>query len=429
MTIALIVLAIFILLFLRVPIAFAILLPCVTYVMVESPASAGTMLQRFTSTLDSFPLLAVPLFILVGYVAEQSGMAARLIDAITLVTKRLKGNIGYANVLGSFTFSWMSGSATADAAAMGSVMMPAMKRAGYKPGFSAGLTATSTMIGPLIPPSIGAVLFGVLSGTSIATMFVAGVVPGLLVTIGLLAYVFFYVRKNPPAEEDIEVSESSHLPGWRILLRALPVLFAPVVILGGILAGIMTPTEAAGVGALYLIVVATIGRWMSFSGLRTALERSVTTTGRVMIIASAGGILAYVMAREGASRTLTDVLQSLSTNPWVFILLVNIFLLLLGMFLESTAALLITVPLLLPIASAYDIDPAQFGIIVLLNLSMGLLTPPVGLVLHVISDVGNMDFWQVVRGVLAPGAVLLVVLMMVSYIPLVTTGLPRALGM
>lgn len=426
MTTFIVIAAIFLLLFLRVPIAFAILLPCVTYVLIENPTSAGTVLQRFTSTLDSFPLLAVPLFIMVGYVADQSGMAARLIDAISVLTKRLRGNVAYANVLGSFTFSWMSGSATADAAAMGSVMMPAMKKAGYKPGFSAGLTATSTMIGPLIPPSIGAVLYGVLSGTSIAAMFLAGVIPGLLVTVGLLAYVFIYVRRHGFNEAE---GESSSMPVFKILVRALPVLFAPVVILGGILGGIVTPTEAAGVGALYLILVAFLTRGFSFSGLRTALERTALTTGRVMVIASAGGVLAYVMAREGASRALTEMLQSLSSSPFVFILLVNIFLLVLGMFLESTAALLITVPLLLPIAEAYGIDPAQFGVIILLNLSLGLLTPPVGLVLYVVSDVGDTDFWEVVRGVVAPGVVLIAVLLAVSYVPLVTTGLPALMGM
>ncbi len=423
MTILLIVLALLILLVLRVPVAFAILLPCLIYVVADDSLSMGIALQRLGATLNSFPLLAVPLFIMVGFVAERANMADRLIRALLTIFGRVRGSLGYTNVAGSLTFSWMSGSATADAAAMGSVMVPSMRRNGYEGSFAAGLTGAASMIGPIMPPSVGAILYAVLAGTSVGTMFVAGVVPALVITAGLCIYVYFYSRTRPHlTSEKIERKEAVSA-----ILGALPVLLTPIIILGGILGGVFTATEAAAVAAVYLILLGLGTGWMNLSDLYKALVGTAATTGRVMIIATAGGLLAYVLAREGAPKKAAEALLELTDSPWVFLILLNIILLIMGMFLEPASALLISVPVVLPIALEYGIDPVHLGIIIILNLSIGLLTPPVGLVLFVLNTVTGVELREVIRGTLPALVPLVLVLLLVTYVPGVVTFLPNLL--
>lgn len=423
MTILFIVVGLLVLLMLRVPVAFAILLPCLVYVAFDDSLSMGIALQRLGATLNSFPLLAVPLFIMVGFVAEGANMADRLIRALLTIFGRVRGSLGYTNVAGSLTFSWMSGSATADAAAMGSVMVPAMRRNGYDGGFAAGLTGAASMIGPIMPPSVGAILYAVLSGTSVGTMFVAGVVPGFIITAGLCIYVFLYSRSRPHLTSDrVDRKEA-----FSAILQAIPVLLTPLIILGGILAGIFTATEAAAVAVAYLILLGLGARWMTLPRLYTALVDTAATTGRVMLIATAGGLLAYVLAREGAPKQAAAGLLSLTDNPLIFLLLLNVVLLVMGMFLEPASALLISVPVVLPIAVEYGIDPVHLGIIIILNLSIGLLTPPVGLVLFVLNTVTGVPLRDVIRGTLPALVPLVIVLLLITYFPAVVTFLPNLL--
>lgn len=424
MTILLLVGALLLLLLLRVPVAFAILLPCLAYVGLDESLSMGVALQRLSATLNSFPLLAVPLFILVGFVADKSGMAGRLIDALLAVFGRVRGSLGYVNVAGSLTFSWMSGSATADAAAMGSIMVPEMKRSGYQAGFATGLTGAASMIGPIMPPSIGAILYGVLSNTSVGDMFLAGVLPALVIVLALFLYVFVYSRSRPElSTEPLGFKESVVA-----IVQAIPVLMTPVIILGGILGGVFTATEAASVGAVYLIILGLGTRWMTLTGLYQALVGTAETTARVMLIATSGGLLAYVLAREGAPQQAADALLSLTDSPVVFLLLVNVALLIMGMFLEPAAALLISVPVVLPIALEFGVDPIHLGIVMILNLSIGLLTPPVGLVLFVLSAVGDTPMREVIKGTLPAMVPLVATLLIVTYIPAVPLFLPDLLS-
>lgn len=415
------ILGLLVLLVLRVPVAFAILIPCLGYVLMDDSLTVGIVLQQVAGTLNSFPLLAVPLFILVGFVADQAGMADRLVRALLAVFGRIRGSLGYVNVAGCLTFSWMSGSATADAAAMGSVMVPAMRRNGYKGGFATGLTGAASMIGPIMPPSVGAILFAVLAGVSVGDMFLAGVLPALAIAAALWAWVWLHTRRQtgltsePPARGE----------KVRSVLAAMPVLATPVVILGGILGGVFTPTEAAGVAAVYLILFGLASRWLSLAGLYRALAETAMTTGRVMLIAAAGGVLAYVLAREGAATTVADALMAFTDDPWLFLLLVNIVLLIVGMFLEPASALLISVPVVLPIALEFGVDPIQLGTMMILNLSIGLLTPPVGLVLYVLSSVGEVPLRDVVRGTLPTLVPLGAALLLITYVPTVTLLLPE----
>lgn len=425
MTVSLLIIGILLLIALRVPVAIALLLPSLIYVAVEPQISLGIALQRVTAQLDSFPLLAVPLFILVGFIANVAGLADRLIAALLAVTSRIRGSLAYANVNASLVFSWMSGSAMADAAAMGSVLIPSMRRNGYRPGFAAAITAASSTIGPVMPPSIGAVLYAVLSSTSIAGMFLAGVLPALVIFLSLIVYVHIYVR-NQEGLQPLAQSPDSRL---RPILAALPILAAPVILLGGILGGIFTPTEASAVTVVYLLLMSFAAGWLSVRGLGEALVKTASTTGQVMFIAAAGGLFSYVLAREGVPQDIAEQLLRITDNPIVFLLLLNVFLLVVGMFLEPASALLITVPVIYPVAMAFGVDPLHLGIIVIFNLTLGLLTPPVGLVLYLLSNVGDVAFREVLRATWPLLFPLFAALILITYAPPVTTWLPRLFGL
>ncbi|MEX0759414.1 MAG: TRAP transporter large permease, partial [Tistlia sp.] len=394
------------------------------YLGLEPRLTLGIGLQRVTAMLDSFPLLAVPLFILVGYVANVAGLADRLIEALLAIMGRVRGSLAYVNINASLAFSWMSGSSMADAAAMGSVLIPAMRRNGYDPAFAAAITAASSMIGPVMPPSIAAILYGVLSGSSIAAMFLAGVLPALLIFLSLTVYVYFYVRKRDGlVGEPYTRSET-----LRAVLTALPILVAPIVLLGGILGGVFTPTEASGITVVYLIAISFALRWMSLTQLYRAFALSASTTGRVMLIAAAGGLFSYVLAREGVPQQITELLQLVTDDPLIFLLLLNVFLLVVGMFLEPSSALLITVPVLFPVAQQFGIDPIHLGAVVILNLTLGLLTPPIGLVLFMLSSVGGVPFKDVLRATLPLLIPLFATLLLVTYLSDLSLMLPRLFG-
>jgi len=414
----------FFLLAIRVPVSFALLLPSMLYVGLEPRISLGVAMQRAVALLDSFPLLAVPLFILVGYVANAAGLADRLIQALLAVFGRIKGSLAYVNLNASLVFSWMSGSAMADAAAMGSVLVPAMRRNGYDPAFAAAITGAASMLGPVMPPSVGAVVYAVLTGTSIAALFAAGVLPALLIFLALAVYVFFYVRRRP----GLTVERMPRREAVRACIAAIPILLAPVLLLGGILGGVFTPTEASGITVAYLIVMSLAFGWLRLPRLWVAFRESAVTTGRVMLIAAAGGLFSYVLSRENVPGQIADFLQGISTDPYVFLLLLNVILLIIGTVLEPAAGMLITVPVFYPIAVAYGIDPVQLGVIVVFNLSIGLLTPPIGLVLVVLSSVGNVPPRDVMRATWPLMVPLVIALLLITYIPWLTAILPQLVG-
>lgn len=412
------------LLVLRIPVAFAMLVPSLAYIAMSPRISMGVALQRIAALLDSFPLLAVPLFIFVGFLANQAGLADRLIAGLLVLTGRIRGSLAYVNVNASLVFSWMSGSALADAAALGSVLIPTMRRNGYDPAFAAGITAASSTMGPVMPPSIAAVLYAVLTGSSVAATFFGGVVPALLIFIALTTYIYFYARKRPELTADPIPREQA----ISTLLKALPICVAPVILLGGILGGVFTPTEAAAVTAMYLLVLSFACRWLNFRTLYAALVGTASTTGRVMVIASVGALFSYIMAREQIPQQAADFLMSITENPYLFLLLLNIFLLLVGMVLEPASALLVTVPIFYPIAQRYGVDPIHLGVVVIFNLTLGLMTPPVCLVLHMLTMVGHLQFGKVLRATLPMLGILVLVLLVVTYIPATVTTLPRLLG-
>jgi len=424
MILGLLVIAMMVLLFLRVPIAISMLLPCLVYVAWSPDITLGVSLQQTVGSVDSFPLLAVPLFIMTGYLSNAAGLADRLFRMLLTLFKKVPGNLGFVNVFSSLMFSWMSGAAIADAAGLGSVLVPAMKKRGYDEKFALGLTGASSLIGPIMPPSIPAIVYAVSAGVSVGSLFFAGVLPALVLTSILCVFVYRDARKNPLREEanvqDIPVSEA--------IKSAIPVLLTPVIILGGILGGIFTPTEAAAAAVMWVLILGVIYRSLSFKAFRGVLTKTATTTGSIMLIVAAAGLFGWVIAREQGPQAVTEAMLRFTDNPIVFLLLINVVLLITGMVLEPVAGLLITVPVLLPAAIEFGIDPLHLGIVMILNLVLGLLTPPIGLVLYVLSSVTGSSVQTVTRGTIPFLIPLLITLILITFIPAFSLWLPGLLA-
>jgi tripartite ATP-independent transporter DctM subunit len=315
----------------------------------------------------------------------------------------------------------MSGAAVADAAGLGSVLVPAMKKRGYDEGFALGLTGASSMIGPVMPPSIPAIIYAVAAGVSVGGLFFASILPALLLTAILCLSVGLYAARNP-LPQSADVAPTALGP---VALAAAPILLTPVIILGGILGGVMTPTEAAAVAATYVLGLGVAFRGLSWRALGEAVHATTATTGSILLIVAAASLFAWIMAREQGPQMVAAVLTGLTDNPYVFLLLVNIALLLIGMLLEPVAALLIMVPILLPVAREYGVDPLHLGVIMILNLVIGLLTPPVGLVLYVLSSVTGAPVQRVMIGTLPFLVPLLITLLIVTYVPALCLWLPQ----
>lgn len=424
MILAALVCAMLVLLLLRVPVAISMLLPCLVYVAWSPDITLGVALQRSMASIDSFPLLAVPLFILTGYLSNAGGLADRLFRLLLSIFGRIPGSLGYVNVISSLLFSWMSGAAIADAAGLGSVLVPAMKKRGYDEEFALGLTGASSLIGPIMPPSIPAIVYAVTAGVSVGALFFAGVLPALVLTAILCVFVFLDARRNPSRDEPTASKTSLKAA----IGAALPVLFTPVIILGGILGGVFTPTEAAAAAVMWVLLLSLCYRSLSFKSFYGVLVKTTSTTGSIMLIVAAAGLFGWVIAREQGPQAVTEAMLALTDNPYVFLLLINIALLVTGMLLEPVAGLLITVPVLLPAAVEFGIDPLQLGIVMILNLVLGLLTPPVGLVLYVLSSVTGASVQQVIRGTVPFLIPLLITLLLITFIPAFSLWLPGFLA-
>lgn len=418
------IIAMLVLLVLRIPVAIALLLPCLLYVAWSPDITLGVAIQQTVSPVDSFPLLAVPLFIMTGYLSNAGGLADRLFRMLLTLFKGIPGNLGFVNVFSSLLFSWMSGAAIADAAGLGSVLVPAMKKRGYDEKFSLGLTGASSLIGPIMPPSIPAIVYAVSTNVSVGALFFAGVLPAFLLTSILCIFVYRDAMRNPLREkdtaDDIAVSKAIRSAG--------PVLLTPAIILGGILGGIFTPTEAAAAAVVWVLILCAFYGSLTLKAFRGVLVKTATTTGSIMLIVAAAGLFGWVIAREQGPQAVTQAMLQFTDNPVIFLLLVNIALLITGMILEPVAGLLITVPVLLPAALEFGIDPLHLGIVMILNLVLGLLTPPVGLVLYVLSSVTGSSVQTVTRGTIPFLIPLLITLLLVTFIPAFSLFLPSFLA-
>lgn len=423
MSLTLLILAIIILFLLRVPMAFAILGPSVVWFLIEGN-SPHLAIRLMMQGIDSWPLLAVPLFILVGIVATRSEIADRLYDAAVLFLGPLRAGLAYVNIAVSLGFSWMSGASLADAAGLGAIEVNHMRKKGYPAEFSVGLSASSALISPIMPPSIPAVVFASVAAVSTGGLFAAAVVPAFLMTLALVVLVYVWARRRP----DLVGDPYDWSQVRRAFLRALPAMGAPLLILGGILGGFFTPTEAAGIGALYMLLLAFSYRTLTWKGLGLIFRDTAVITAQIMIIIGASALLSWILAREQVPQKVAEALVGLTDNPFVFLLIINVLLLILGMLLEPTSALIIVTPILLPVALSFGVDPLQLGSIVIFNLMIGLMTPPMGGVIFVLSSVTDIPIERVFRGAAIYLPAMLIVLLLITYIPAITLWLPQLLG-
>ncbi|MFA4897016.1 MULTISPECIES: TRAP transporter large permease [Microbacterium] len=424
MTLILLALAIALLLALRVPVPFAFLGPSLVYMAMEGQ-SLGMALRTVTNAASSFPLLAVPLFIFLGALANHAGIADRLFRFAQAGLANIRGNLGYVTIGTSVGFAWMSGSAVADAAALGKVQIPAMIRAGYGRRFATGISATSALIAPVMPPSIPAVIYAGLAAVSTGALFAASVIPALLMALGLCIVVWVLVKRMPNVKKG-RFDRAELVASTKGVL--LP-LIAPIIILGGILGGFFTPTEAAAVGVVYIILVGLLQRSLSMKSFIKALTETVTTTASIMIIVASASLLGYILAKERLPQMLTELVFAISDSPTVFLILVAVLMLILGTVIDATAILVLTVPIILPIGNTIGVDPIVLGVLMILSLMIGLLTPPVGTVLFVTAAVSKTRIGEVFRGSLPFIIPLLVICVLIIAFPSAVMWLPGVLGL
>jgi tripartite ATP-independent transporter DctM subunit len=414
-----------VLLLLRVPVAFAMIAPSMLYFYSHN-LSAGYTTTAIVNGINSFPLLAVPLFIFVGTIANHLGIATRLYDFARALLPRLPGNLAYVNLATAVGFSWISGSALADAASTSKVQVPQMLKAKYPYGFSAGLTASSSLLSTVMPPSIPAVLFAATASISTGALFAGSVLPAALMAIGLAVYIAIWVRFHP----QIAGSRSFDARMLRqATVRVLGPMMIPVIILGGIFSGWFTPTESAGIAAAVVLVLGAAYRTLTWRAFWKAAKETVLMSGGILLILGASNLLGQVLTREQVSRNLGEMLIGLTDNPVVFLLLLNVLLILLGIFLEATPVILVLVPILLPIAATYGVDPVHLGVIMIVNLMIGSLTPPVGAVLFVVGSVTRRPMGELFRGILPFLIPLGIVLLLLTLFPTIVTIVPTLLNL
>lgn len=408
-----------VLLILGVPVAYSLGLSSAIYFLVAG-MPLNMFAQRFFAGLDSFTLLCVPGFILAGNLMNSGGITNRIIGFCNKLVGHIRGGLSLANIVASMIFAGISGTAVADASSLGGILIPAMVKEGYEDDFSVGVTAASSCIGPIIPPSLPMIMAATLTGLSVSKMFIAGAIPGVLMGVSMMA-VSYYIsckRKHPKnARASVkEILKSGLDAFWALLMT--------VIILVGIIGGIVTPTEASIIAVLYALVVGIfVYRELNIKNIPKIIIESATTTASIMVLVGFANIFAYIMSKEQIPQMVADAMLSITNNKILILLLINVLLLFVGTFMETIAALLIIFPVLLQVATSVGVNPIQFGVIVVLNLVIGLCTPPVGVCLFVTSSIGKISLAKATKGVLPFVLVNLVVLMLVTYCPPITLGL------
>lgn len=397
-----------------------------TVVLFTPEQAALTMSQRVFTGINSFPLLAIPFFVLAGVIMNNGGIARRLVDAAKVMVGKLPGPMLQANIASNAMFGAVSGSAVAAAAAVGSTMAPLQKEDGYDPRFSAATNIASAPSGMLIPPSNTLIVYSLVSSTSVAALFIAGYIPGILWALACGVVAILYARRKPELRVDT-------LPKLAVALKsiasALPAMFMIVVVIGGILAGIFTPTEAAAIAVIYSLVLAFLYRAIKVSDLHGILLEATKTTSIVMFLIGVSSSMSWVMTYAQIPTIISDAILAISDNPAVVMLLITLSLLVIGTFMDATPAVLIFTPIFLPVAMGFGIDPIHFGILMVFNLCVGVITPPVGTVLFVGARIGRVEMESVIRPLLPYYAAIFVVLLLVVYIPNLSLWLPRLLGL
>jgi tripartite ATP-independent transporter DctM subunit len=405
-----------------VPVAIALGGASLLYVIIEGVQPHLVVLHRMVGGTDSFPLLAVPFFIMAGSLMNSSGITARIFGFAMALVGWLRGGLGHVNVVASIIFAGMSGTAVADAAGLGMIEIKAMKDQGYDLDFSVGITGGSSTIGPIIPPSLPMVIYGVMANASIGQLFAAGFLPGLTMGLTLMAMVFWFAHRRH-YHRDVRFSVSNL---WAATKRAFLPLMTPVILVGGMVTGVFTPTEAAIAATVYALVLGVcVYRTLSMKRLIKISFETIETTAIILLIVAGASIFGYLITTSKITDHVADAVLAITTQPWAVLLLLNIFLLIVGCFMETIAAITILVPVLMPLVDRIGVDPVHFGVIMVLNLMIGLLTPPVGMVLYVLARVANISLDRTTKAC-APFLVpLIVTLAVVTYWPSMVMLLPN----
>jgi tripartite ATP-independent transporter DctM subunit len=421
MTEALILLSLFVMIAIGLPIAVAILASALVgvYILNGHLGFLNAALSVFDGAM-SFPLIAIPLFILAGALMNTGGISRRLINFVSALIGFMRGGLAMVNVGVSLFFAEISGSAVADVAAIGSVLIPAMKKKGYSPRMAAAVTSSSASLAIIIPPSIPMILYGALSDTSIVQLFVAGIVPGLLGGFGMMALCYYFaVRYDLPREEAFSLTrlwKAAKDAGWALIL--------PVIILGGIFGGFVTATEGAGLAVIAALVIGGfVYREIDIRLFYHALTDGVIQTAVVMLLVASSAVLGLYLTETEMPQRLAASITTLTTDKFLVLMIINVFLLFVGMVLHGAAAIILTVPIFMPLVHQIGIDPVQFGILLTLNIALGQQTPPVASVLVTACSIARTDIWRTTRTNLPFIGILLVVLLLVTYVPAVSLSL------
>jgi tripartite ATP-independent transporter DctM subunit len=410
----------------EMPVAFAMGLSSIVTIAITQPIPLSIVVQRMGTGLDSFVLIAIPLFVLAGHLMNRAGIAERIFAFADALVGHLRGGLAHVNVVASMIFAGMSGVAQADAAGLGVVEVNAMRREGYDPAFAAAVSASSAIIGPIIPPSVIMVVYAVLVQVSVADLFLAGILPGLLMGGTMMAMIWWLVRTGrvvAPAPRPMSVSRLG-----RTFVRALPALAAPVLLTVGLLAGVATPTE---LGALTVVYAAALGfaqRELTFGEVLGACRETLVTCGVLVFIIACAVPFGWIVATSQAPMKLAAFMMSISDNKVAILALVNVGLLVVGCFMETTAILLIATPTLYPLVVALGIDPVHFGIILVVNLLFGTLTPPFGVILFIMMDIAKVSLARMSRAVLPFYVPLAATLVVVTYWADFVLAVPRFFG-
>jgi len=413
--------ALIILLLLRVPIALAMTLASMVFIYLVAQAPMIIVPQRLWGGLESFPLLAIPFFVLAGSLMNRSGGAERIFTFCLSILGHIRGGLGHVNVLASMIFAGMSGAATADAAGLGVIEIEAMSKDGYKLDFSAAVTAASSTIGPIIPPSVPLVVYGVMAQVSVGQLFLGGFLPGILMGLTMMGVVAIKARKeNYPTHP-----RASFQAVRREFLSSSLSLLAPVIILGGIFSGAFTPTEAGVVASVYALVLGFVYGTIKIKELPAILEEAMLTTAQITFIVGAAGLFGWVITRAQIPAYISSFLTALTNDKNIILLLVNLVMIFMGCFIDALALLIMMTPVVVPLGMAFNIDPIQLGLILVLNCMIGLITPPVGLCLYIVSNIAKIPILQVARALIPFYIALVICLILIIFFPQIVTFLPN----
>jgi C4-dicarboxylate transporter DctM subunit len=412
------------LMLINVPIAIGTALATLGGIIAVGDLPVMVLVQRMFVGIDTFTLIAVPLFILTGRMMALGGITTDLINLSRVLVGFMRGGLAYINIVSSMFFAGITGSAASDTSSVGAILIPAMVEKGYEKDFSVAVTATSSTIGVMIPPSIPMVIYGVASGSSIGRLFLGGFVPGVMVGLFLMAVTFVLARKrNYPVEVRVPLSTA-----LITIIKGIPALMTILIIIVGIVSGVFTPTEAAGIAAFYSFLLGTLYyKELKLKHIPDIIVEVATTTGMVALMIATASALGWLFANQGIPQMIGNALLSITTNPVIIMLLVNLLLLFVGTWLDLSPAVIIFTPILLPIVQQIGIDPVHFGVIMVVNLAIGLFTPPVGVCLFVSCGIAGISIANTVRAFIPFFVSMVVVLILITYIPQLVMFLPNLL--